>query len=658
MRTSHLFSLFFFHVIYFLSIGNVYSQFPPPPNGNYAVDALGSYYVPHQMIVQYNSDWTFALIDSLHLKYNVVSYETCGCDYENRLELWTLADTMSIDSVQETIIEEKGASKEAEAMIENTGFNFYTATESTAGCYPIPDSLLSLPMYTSQYQDPDWLVVAILDTGVDYDHPDLQSYIWYNTEESFGQNGMDTDSNCFTDDIIGYNFVADHNNPKDDNGHGTHIAGIMASRINAIDPTGAPNIRLMNIKTHDNYGYANLFDAACGMYYSIENGAKIINASWGYYGAKSDVLYQVINVANDQDVLIVCSAGNYGLDVEGTVRHYPSSFDNGNLVVVTATDDSNYFLETSNYSNTHVDLAAKGQNVLSTLPEEGYYPKTGTSMSTAIVTIKIAERFRINPIATANTMQSWIFNEVIAEPTLIPLTSEGGYVDMPIINVFSDYVTMDARIQLQGNYDPVTGLMRDDLRVAGWIPILNPYNCFEYIGDPKVLDDYGANSIVDWVMVELRDKTNPNIVVTQRACLLKRTGEIVDIDRVSPPKFYTPSNEYFVVVRHRNHLPIISNYSVLLQQQPTTLSFQYNPFLTNTINQIPLGGQQGGYGLIAGDANEDCYVDSGDRSLIWNNRNDTGYLLEDLNMDGVVDSGDRSFTWNNRNRGTSAPCWE
>ena len=160
------------------------------------------------------------------------------------------------------------------------------------------------------------IVVAVIDSGVDYDHPDLAANMWVNTQEIPGNN-VDDDNNGFVDDIHGVTVVGESyshsGNPDDDHGHGTHVAGIIASTgANGVGGVGvAYNSKIMAIKAGQYSGVLTTADIAEGIYYAVDNGADVINMSFGGYG-RSQVEQDALAIAFSKAVLIA-AAGNDGI---------------------------------------------------------------------------------------------------------------------------------------------------------------------------------------------------------------------------------------------------------------------------------------------------------------------------------------------------------
>lgn len=228
------------------------------------------------------------------------------------------------------------------------------------------------------------LVVAVIDTGVDYSHEDLDSNTWVNSGEIAG-NGIDDDSNGYIDDIYGFDFFSGDSDPKDEDGHGTHVAGtICAEGNNGIGVSGvAWECKIMALRfIGPDGGYTS--DAIAALDYAVNMGVKLSNNSWGG-GDYSQGLYDAISNAASKGHLFMAAAGNGGDDIIGdntdTYPHYPSSYDLDNIISVASTDNQDQMAVSSNYGLTSVDVAGPGVDIASTMLGS-YYWSSGTSMAT------------------------------------------------------------------------------------------------------------------------------------------------------------------------------------------------------------------------------------------------------------------------------------
>lgn len=244
------------------------------------------------------------------------------------------------------------------------------------------------------------VVVAVLDTGVDYTHQDLAANMWVNTGEIAG-NGLDDDGNGFVDDIHGYDFAYNDSDPMDAYGHGTHVAGTIAAVAdNGIGVVGvAPEAQIMALKFIDDSGSGRVFDAIQALEYAVMMGAQVSNNSWGG-GGFSTALSEAISLAGAAGHTFVAAAGNSSNNI-ASIPHYPASFDAENLIAVAATNDDDGLAYFSNYGFTTVDVVAPGRSIYSTLPSDSYGTKSGTSMAaphvTGIVALLLAQNPDLSP---------------------------------------------------------------------------------------------------------------------------------------------------------------------------------------------------------------------------------------------------------------------
>ena len=230
------------------------------------------------------------------------------------------------------------------------------------------------------------IVVAVIDTGVDYTHSDLAANMWTNPGEIAG-NGIDDDGNGFIDDIHGFDFVSNDGDPMDGNGHGTHVAGTIAaigddgSGITGVNWTSS----IMALKFLSDSGSGTTSNAVRAVNYAtmmrVNYGVdiRVTNNSWGG-GGYSNALASAIEASGDAGILFVAAAGNYGEDAD-SIPHYPASYDFANVISVAATDHNDQLAGFSNYGATTVDLAAPGVAIYSTLPGNTYGTYSGTSMA-------------------------------------------------------------------------------------------------------------------------------------------------------------------------------------------------------------------------------------------------------------------------------------
>lgn len=232
--------------------------------------------------------------------------------------------------------------------------------------------------------DPN-LVVAVIDDGVDFSHPDLAGREWTNPGESGDgkeTNGVDDDGNGRVDDVNGWDFRNNDNSVHDaDDFHGTHVSGTIAASVNGQGTVGvAPNIKIMALKFLGSSG-GSTSDAVLAIEYAKSKGAKISNNSWGgvHY---SQALAEAIDASG---MLFVASAGNSGLDTDA-LPHYPSSYTSPNILSVTALNNQGELAGFSNYGRDSIDVAAPGVGILSSIPGASWEFFSGTSAATPYAT--------------------------------------------------------------------------------------------------------------------------------------------------------------------------------------------------------------------------------------------------------------------------------
>lgn len=249
------------------------------------------------------------------------------------------------------------------------------------------------------------VVVAVIDTGIDWTHPDLVNNIWQNLEEDADGDGTtlafiggrwqldpgdldgeDQDENGYIDDLIGWDFVENDNNPHDFAGHGTHLAGIIgATSNNGIGIAGInPNVQLMALRTGTATNNLTYERGVLAMAYARANGAQIVNLSWGGPAMSGDFRTELM-AAEEANILAVAGAGNNARDLDASSNFYPAGHPSNTMLSVAGHTARDRLWGRSNYGFRSVDLTAPGDSIWSTLPNNRYGPSGGTSMATAVV---------------------------------------------------------------------------------------------------------------------------------------------------------------------------------------------------------------------------------------------------------------------------------
>ncbi|MHC4153385.1 MAG: S8 family serine peptidase [Planctomycetota bacterium] len=287
-----------------------------------------------------------------------------------------------------------------------------------------PDADIDAPEAWDVVTGSDEIVVAVIDTGVDYTHPDLAANMWRNEAEYYGAPGVDDDDNGYFDDIYGYDFYNGDADPTDDHYHGTHCAGTVGAAGNNAEGVAGVcwNVKIMALKFLDSSGHGWTDDAISCVEYSVLMEADLSSNSWG--GDEYDQgLKDAIDAAGAAGMLFVAAAGNDGINND-SYPHYPSSYDSESVIAVMSTDRNDNKAGSSNYGPASVDLGAPGTNILSCLLGGGYRYASGTSMATPHVAGACALVWSANPVLTNRDVKDILLRTT--EPTLPGLcVSEG-----------------------------------------------------------------------------------------------------------------------------------------------------------------------------------------------------------------------------------------
>ncbi len=226
----------------------------------------------------------------------------------------------------------------------------------------------------------DDIKIAVIDTGVDYNHSDLRSNIWINYAELNGQPGVDDDGNGYIDDIHGYDFANNDGDPMDDQGHGTHCAGVIGAKHNKIGVAGMMNnVKIVALKFLTATGSGTLEGAIQAIDYAIKAKVNIMSNSWGG-GGFSQTLEDIIRVARDNGILFVAAAGNE-YNNNDSKPTYPATYQLDNIVSVGAYTGAGQKASFSNYGAKTVHVFAPGKDIISTIPDNKYKKMSGTSMA-------------------------------------------------------------------------------------------------------------------------------------------------------------------------------------------------------------------------------------------------------------------------------------
>ncbi|MEA5577350.1 S8 family peptidase, partial [Anabaena sp. UHCC 0451] len=301
----------------------------------------------------------------------------------------------------------------------NNGYglvNAGTAVSNAAGESPYPDApklggnnwgadMVNAPTAWQNGHTGQGIIVAVLDTGVDYNHNDLNNNIWINTKEIAG-NGIDDDGNGYIDDSQGWNFDGNNNNVLDNNGHGTHVSGTIAAENNGSGVTGiAYDSQIMAVKVLDENGSGSYSNIANGIRYAVDNGANVINLSLGG-NSSNNTLKSAIEYASSNGVIVVMAAGNDG----GSTPSYPARYAYDSGIAVGAVNKNNQLTNFSNRSGSQEIkyVTAPGEDIYSTVPNNQYATYSGTSMAAPHVAGVVALMLSANPNLTESQVRDII----------------------------------------------------------------------------------------------------------------------------------------------------------------------------------------------------------------------------------------------------------
>ncbi|WP_017716773.1 S8 family serine peptidase, partial [Kamptonema formosum] len=372
-----------------------------------------------------------------------------------------------------------------------------------------PDADIDAPeAWDIQKGNPN-LVIGVIDTGVDYNHPDLVGNIWQNPGEIAG-NGIDDDKNGYIDDTRGWDFAYNDNNPMDGQGHGTHVSGTIAGKgNNGVGVTGvAWNAKIMPIKFLDDTGSGLISNAILAINYATAQGVKLTNNSWGG-GDYSQALYDAINTAGQQGSLFIAAAGNSGLNTD-TTPNYPSSYNLSNIISVASTTRTDGLSSFSNYGATTVDLGAPGSDIYSSIPGGGYDYKSGTSMAAPHVTGAAALLWSQNPTWTAQQIKDRLMQTTDPISALAGKSVSGGRLN---INK-----ALDSVVPTASSFSPADNATGVDV---GANLVVNFSEAIQKGTGNIVLKKLSDNSVVETIAV-----TGSNVTVSGSQLTINPTADL------------------------------------------------------------------------------------------------------------------------------------
>jgi subtilisin family serine protease len=332
----------------------------------------GPAYVPGELLVKYRPGVSAAVAGYFHAHLGISNIRTFKSTGARHVKL---PEDMSVDEALEVfrtdpdvLYAEPNYYVHATATPDDTFFDrlwgLHNEGQSVNGASGADDADIDAPETWEIITGSTEVIIAVIDSGIDYNHPDLANHIWINPGE-IPEDGLDNDGNGYPDDVLGWDFFDNDNDPIDSDDHGTHVAGTIAAIGN--NSSGVTGVcwtaKIMVLRFLNAFGWGNTADAVCAIEYANDKGAHIINNSWGG-GGYSQALKDAVDASS---ALVVCAAGNDGLNND-TTPYYPASCTSTNIVAVAATDQNDNRASFSNYGATSVDVAAPGTNIYSCRP--------------------------------------------------------------------------------------------------------------------------------------------------------------------------------------------------------------------------------------------------------------------------------------------------
>ncbi|MCB9093070.1 MAG: S8 family serine peptidase [Halobacteriovoraceae bacterium] len=307
------------------------------------------------------------------------------------------------------------------------------------------DNGVGMEKFYEQYpgEDAAEVIVAVVDTGVDYNHEDLVNKMWINHGEIPG-NGIDDDENGYIDDVYGINtLVRDDNglpttDPIDGHYHGTHVAGIIAAEHNNGEGIGgvSRHAKIMAIRTVPNNSDETDLDVVDAFLYAAKNGAKVINCSFGKEISEGGTIVpeMIQYIYEEYGTIVIAAAGNDSFwgdwhDNDSEPK-YPAAWDNDSLITVASSTRSGSLSSFTNIGLNSVDLAAPGSSIYSTMPGNDYGNLSGTSMAAPVVSGVLAELFSRYPEADGVSLKNIVMETVTKQSDFVGKMAAPGIINL------------------------------------------------------------------------------------------------------------------------------------------------------------------------------------------------------------------------------------
>ncbi len=396
----------------------------------------------------------------------------------------------------------------------NVLWGLHNLGQTVNGTIGTPDADIDAPDAWDIRTGANDIIVAVIDSGIDYNHNDLYPNIWVNQIELNGDPSEDDDNNGYVDDVYGYDFAMDDSDPMDTIGHGTHVAGtIGAVGNNGLGVAGVCwNVKLMSLKIGYDFSYYVSIDAAISaIQYSVAQEVNVMNNSWGGPSDMGQSLKDAITEAQDAGVLFIAAAGNSG----SSKAIYPAKYTLDNIISVMATDQNDERSiwgggDSSCYGIPSVDLAAPGSNVYSCLLQNTYGFAGGTSMATPHVAGACALVWSRGPALSHLEVKDIILDTADKLESLDGLCVTGGRLNLynALLEVANVSLSVDDGIGPSGCVVPADFI---EYQISYSNPVTEP-NDPGYVGDVNdvVITDYLPDEGVDFVSAYPSGQYDPN----------------------------------------------------------------------------------------------------------------------------------------------------
>jgi thermitase len=440
------------------------------------------------------------------------------------------------------------------------------------------------------------IVIAFADTGIDYDHEDLRNNLWKNLGEDWvggkpGNNGLDDDNDGYVDNYHGVNTITGSGDPFDDEGHGTHVAGIAGAEGNNLEGVTGINwtVSIMALKFIGAGGFGDVGDEIEAIDFAKEHSVRVVNMS---FGSSYFSIQERNAIANAPEILFISAAGNEGTNND-VVPSYPANYDLPNIISVANSLHSDTLAFSSNYGPQTVSVAAPGQAILSTIPNDLYDTLSGSSMSTAFVSGLAALVLAKRPGMTASGLKDQILRTVDVVPELEAQLLTGGRVNTYralteqvvgpyVYRVSPEAATAGAHVTLRGSrFGNSRGHVLFESNVEG--PVSSWAN-------EKIVCQVPEGAVSGFVTVKTSEGTSDGVAfsVSETPGKVIPTPQLVRI--LFPNASTAPGENYFLTVSNLYGRQAMVSVKVVGESGNKTIKFfNLKPFGKVVVSLLSLG---------------------------------------------------------------------